>query len=360
METAPSPQHSSPVKKPPAQENGAMDTSTDTAKTPIHPALNTTSSSSEKRYSAYFKTPQVESLFGSDSALFGSGELEALLGKGKSRFSKEKTPDRALEPTREEAQGRDKEKKEEHVPKSSSVKARLQLYERDEKTKPLSASTPIAAKPAKKTRLFESSEDEDIVKSKDAKVDVSKPDEKPEAKSTKGTGLFEDPGEDEDLFDSKDLEKEKEKPDTDTQRKKARLFEDELFQDDLKPTEPMVAESPKQRTEEAAPSSPKQQEETSPEDEPDIGHDVSLTDRGPSSPTHPLFDEPLEKTPAKAEEEHKADETKTPGILSYEESPQFTAKAISKKRKSKEHLEEFAESLFGEFESRWASTKTRV
>ena len=339
-----------------------METSTDTTKTPIHPALNTTSSSSEKRYSAYFKTPQVESLFGSDSALFDSGELEALLGKGKSRFSKEKTPDRALEPTQEEAQGRDKGKKEEHVPKGSSVKARLQLYERDENTKPLSASTPIAAKPAKKTRLFEGSEDEDMVKSKAAKEDVSKPDKKPEAKSTKGTGLFEDLGrEEEDLFDSKDLEKEsqKEKPDTDTQRKKARLFEDELFQDDLKPTEPMVTESPKQHTEEAALSSPKEQEETLPEDEPDIGHDVSSIDREPSSPTHPLFGEPLEKAPAKEkEEEHKADETKTPGILSYEESPQLTAKAISEKRKSKEHLEEFAQSLFGEFESRWASTKS--
>ena len=333
-----------------------METSVDTTKTPTHPALNTTSSSSEKRYSAYFKTPQVESLFGSDSALFGSSELEALLGKGKSRFSKEKTPDRALEQTQKEVQAQDKGKKEEHVPKGSSVKARLQLYERDEKTKPLSSSTPIAAKPAKKTRLFESSEDEDMVKSKAAKEEVSKPDEKPDAKSAKGAGLFEDPGEDEDLFDSKDLEKEKEKPDTDTQRKKARLFEDELFQDDLKPTEPMVTESPQQRTEEPAPSSPKQQEETLPEDEPDIGRDISLTDREPSSPTHPLFGEPLEKTSAK--EEHKADETKTPGILSYEESPQFTAKAISRKRKSKEHLEEFAESLFGEFESRWASTKS--
>ena len=356
MEAAPSPQQPSSVERSPARENGAMDTTTDTTKSPFHSALNTTSSSSsEKRYSAYFKTPQVESLFGSDSALFDSGELEALLDKGKSRFNKEKTPDRALEPTQEEPQGRDKEKKEERVPKGSGVKARLQLYERDENTKPLSASTPKTDKPAKKTRLFESLEAKDV---KATKEDVSKPSEKPEAKSAKVTGLFEDPGEDEELFGSKDLDKEKEKPDTDTQRKKARLFEDELFQDDLKPTEPEVAESPKHHTEEVAPSSSKPQVEASPspEDEPDIGHDVSPTDHEPSSPTGPSLAKT--QTPAKAEEKRKADETEPPGILSYEESPQLTAKAILEKRKSKEHLEEFAESLFGEFESRWASTKS--
>ena len=480
METEPSPQPPPLAEKSPVRENGAMDTSQNTASqntTARSPSPLTVSSTSSggKRDSAYFKTPQVESLFGADSALFDSGELEALLGKGKSRFGKEKTPERALEPTEKETKGRKEEesKKEKVRSGGSSVRARLQMYDRGETSKPLSESTPKveATKPVKKTRLFEDLGDEDLFRSQAKKESSPKPDEKPKTETAKTTHLFEDLGSpkhdekpksekahlfedlgspkrdekpksetakkarlfedlgspkhdekpksetakkarlfedlgspkhdekpksetakkarlfedlgspkhdekpksetaktthlfedlggDEDLFSS--MEKRDEKPKTSTEKKKAHLFEDELFQDDLKPAEPKAP--PKRDVfgspEREASSSPRPRGSTPPKDEPDFGFSVSTAGHEPSSPTHPLFGESLDTTPAKEAEKPKANDkkdAKTPGILSYDHSPQFSARLISERKRGKKQLDEFAESLFGETEVRTVST----
>ena len=549
METEPSPQPLTFVKKSPVEENSARDTSQNTTARSPSPLNVSSTSSGSKRDSAYFKTPQVESLFGSDSALFGSSELEALFGKGKSRFGKEKTPERVLEPMEEDAKGRKEEESEKAKvkPGGSSVRARLQMYDKGETSKPLSASTPKVetTKPVKKTRLFESLGDEDLFGSQAKKESSPKPDEKPKTETAKKTEdlrspkhdekpmsettkkarlfedlgspkhdekpnskkarlfedlgspkhdekpktetakkahlfedlgspkhdekpktetakkarlfedlgspkhdekpakkthlfesgdedlfgsqakkesspkpdekpktetakkarlfedlgspkhdekpktetakkarlfedlgspkhdekpktetaktarLFEDLGGDEDLFSSK--KQRDEKPKTSTEKKKAHLFEDELFQDDLKPTQSKA--SPKRDVfgspeREQASASPRRHGSTPPKDEPDFGVGVTAGLEH-SSPTHPLFGESLDTTPAKEAEKPKPDDKKnarTSGILSYDQSPQFSARLMSERRRSKKQLDEFAESLFVDTEVRTVST----
>ena len=209
------------------------------------------------RDSTCFKESTIESLFGSNSNLFDTSELDALLGREKrnkmpekvlddkdksssnappaAKYERAKTPDRSLLDSKKAvgvgiaaAHLRANRPASASSAGSAGLKARLKMYEANYK-----ASSTTTGKEG------ESKEKEKEEEPETPPVLSSTPKPSEEAPKKKSTLLFEDEGED-DLFAVSASSKKDDKQAVESMevdKKKASLFDDELFQKDQKSKE---------------------------------------------------------------------------------------------------------------------------
>ncbi len=378
----------SPEKSPP-KENGEMDTSSilrDKSQLTPSPRLNISVGGVSKRRtdSHLFKEPaDVEPLFGDDSALFDSGEMDKFMGK------KEATPERVLLARRKQKE--EEEQKEKEAEKEREQEKKRQREREQERERNLLRSSPRqvdspSPKPKAdiRSRLQKYESGYKAKSEKEEKpilTSTPKPDAEPTTTKKKGAGLFEGVEEEEDelfkvsLEDETKKRREQEKEDekskkSEFDKKKARLFDHgELFQGgqrspvERKPPpkrelfgspkhEPVEAstrghvKSPVEKKEEAEPLFGSPTHKSSPRKRP-----VDEADKEEEKPAKPsvqaTIDEPLSRG-AKTKME-------TIGVMDYEESP-FGVKTIEERRRRKRETQtKMAEKEEGEKEKNRSS-----
>ena len=252
---------STPIKKPNYEREADSPTTpqhtTIATKTPLND--RSFASPDNHRNSSLFREPSVEKLFDSDSSnLFGSSELAAFFMK-----EKESTPERSIPESKKE------ESKEVEAPPTSKVevkasilrqpesksniRSRLHAYERASTSDSTSKPPPLVEEGSKDEQKEVKQGTKDEKKESVNKDTILKESAKPVPRGSKGkkddikkeptnkvSDLFDDL-EDDDLFGpTKTPTSPSSKPSaqSDLDKKKASLFEDELFQDDAPKSKP--------------------------------------------------------------------------------------------------------------------------
>ncbi len=303
------------------------------------------------RDSAIFREPSVERLFESDSSnLFGSSELEAFFRK-----EKERTPERSIPESKEtdskkpeaplasEVQDKSPVMRGGNESKSN-IRSRLHAYERGSTSDSNAQSPPpikegkkdehldagkkeVKTEPADKGKTSEKKDDvpkesKPLPKTSERKDDVPKESKPLPTKTNKDkkadnfkkepakkSNLFDDLEGDDDLFGPSKKQTSPSKSSntvqSDLAKKKASLFEDELFQDDKVEPKPPVA---KKEPPKIMPKKPRKSVDSSPKRETNKSDSPKTKTVERPAPTETKLEEIKEKTKAEApkKEEKKA------------------------------------------------------